>query len=149
MQILFLLVSAFGFIDAAYLAQKHFTRDPLVCPFFGGCDQVTNSIYSEIYGIPVALFGAIYYALIFLFVLISFLSNKKIFLYLAVFLTPFGLLTSAILVFLMLVVIKAVCFYCVLSAASSTLLFVLGVVFLRLQWKTLRLKNSQKEIDKS
>jgi uncharacterized membrane protein len=46
-------------------------------------------------------------------------------------LTWVGLLASLYLVFLQLFVIKSICIYCMVSAGSSTILFILGVLLLR------------------
>lgn len=131
-------------MDAVFLTKQHYNKDPFSCPLFGGCDEVTNSMYSEIFGIPVSLLGVVFYASIFLLSLLSYLLHNKKLLTLASMMTPFGFLSSAILVSLMLFVIKAVCFYCVLSAISSTLLFVLGMIYLYLQWRKMKI-SLQKE----
>ena len=145
MNILFLLVSMFGMIDAGYLTRQHYLGGTLVCPIFGGCDVVTNSVYSEILGFPVAGIGLAFYMTIFSLSALAYFTENKLFLKLASYLTICGLLASIALVSLMLFIIKALCFYCVLSAISSTVLFILGMIFLRREWKT---KNSPKDSDK-
>lgn len=135
MNILFLFVSVLGVLDSGYLTRAHYSKDPLNCPIFGGCDIVTNSAYSEIFGVPVAALGLLFYLTVFLLSLISFLSDNKKFLMLASILTPFGFLASMIFVSIMVFVIKALCFYCLISATTSTVLFVLGMVFLKREWK--------------
>ena len=128
---IFLFLSALGFMDAAFLTIQHYSRDPLSCPLFGGCDAVTNSVYSEIFGIPVALFGAIYYATIFIGTLIYYLTeNTKVF-YLVAHITAVGFLFSIYLFGLMLFVIQAFCFYCIISCITSTVLFALGFYVLK------------------
>lgn len=143
--IIFLFLSALGVLDASYLTIQHYSRDPFVCPIFGGCDEVTNSIYSEIFGIPIALFGALYYFSIFIFSLVAYLSDNKNLLHIISGFTVFGLITSVYLMFIMIVVIKAICFYCVVSALTSTLLFVTGLVNL-LSWRKRKIlqKDSEK-----
>ncbi len=131
---IYLFLSILGFLDSTYLTIKHYSKDPLSCPVFGGCNEVTNSIYSEIFGIPIALFGAIYYAAIFFLSLYSFLGGKKIFLKVAGFLTIFGFLTSVYLVYIMVFVLNAICFYCIVSAITSSLLFITFIVNW-LSWK--------------
>ena len=146
---LFLFLSALGFMDAAFLTIQHYSRDPLSCPLFGGCDAVTNSVYSEIFGIPVALLGAIYYAIIFLGTLMYYLTdNKKIFYYIAHF-TAAGFIASIYLFSLMLFVIKAFCFYCIISCITSTILFALGFHTIVNLHSWTRKRNLQKESAKS
>ncbi len=142
---LYLFLSAIGFLDAAFLTIQHFTRDPFACPIFGGCDEVTSSIYSQVFGIPIALFGALYYGVIFALTLYCYLkSNRKLFLTIS-HLSILGLITSIYLVTVMVFVLNSLCFYCLVSATSSTLLFVIFIV----NWLTWKRPRSQSESEKS
>lgn len=129
----FSLLSAAGFVDAAYLTVKHFLGSPIPCSILKGCEQVTNSPYSLIYGVPVALLGALYYLTILVLVVIYLDSKKPSVLKLLACLTPFGFLASLWFVYLQIFVIKAICIYCIGSATSSTILFILGMYYLRKQ----------------
>ncbi|MEK7154145.1 MAG: vitamin K epoxide reductase family protein, partial [Patescibacteria group bacterium] len=100
----------------------------LGCPIFGGCDKVLISPYSAVGGIPVALFGAVYYLTIFILGIAYFDTGRARVLKLAVSLTPLGLIASLWFLYLQLFVIKALCFYCLLSLVTSTLLFILGLL---------------------
>lgn len=141
MTYLYLFLSALGFMDSAFLTIQHYSRDPFSCPLFGGCEEVTTSSYSEIFGIPVALLGAMYYGFIFLGSLYSYLTDNKDLLRRLGYFTILGLLCSIYLVYLMLFVINALCFYCLVSAVSSTLLFILFVVNW-LAWKRTHSQNA-------
>lgn len=139
----FLPVSFLGFLDASYLAVKHFTGTPLPCSLLQGCEEVTGSQYSTIGGIPVALLGAIYYMAIFVLVF-SYLKRKAFssatdnivrenedkLLRLAARLTVFGFLASLWFIYLQVFVIKAICLYCMFSAFTSILLFLFSVFFI-------------------
>lgn len=127
-------VSFFGFLDAGYLTLKHYTQTPIVCSIFEGCDKVTSSPYAVVFGIPVALLGLIFYLTIFFSSLrivgaptSDTISNTKAVNFIFV-LSAAALLASVYFVYLQLFVIKAICFYCVLSAASSTALFILSLL---------------------
>lgn len=130
---IFMLLSAFGFLDSIYLTFNHYTRSPFSCPLFGGCDQVLNSQYSEIFGIPTALFGAVFYGIVMVATLYTYLSENTTPLRLAAQMTIVGLATSFVLVYIQLFVLGAICFYCMLSALTSTLLFVTGMHYLSKQ----------------
>ena len=122
----FIALSFTGFLDSSYLTAKHFLGETPNCSFLKGCATVTTSQYSEIWGIPIALIGASYYLLI-LILSIAYLDTKNLkILKLTVFLTPLGFLTSLFLVYLQLFVLNAICLYCIISALTSTSLFVLG-----------------------
>ena len=128
--VFFPVLSAAGFIDATYLTIKHFLGTPIPCSILQGCEQVTNSPYSLIFGIPVALFGALYYLAILLLAVIYIDSRKPSVLKLLACLTPFGFLASLWFVYLQIFVIKAICLYCMVSATTSTILFILGMCYL-------------------
>src|SRR3989344_2356802 len=122
------VLSLAGFFDSVFLVYKHFTASPLRCFIFEGCDTVTTSPYSTIGPIPVALLGAGYYLAVFLLT-IYYLDRKNLAAFgLARVLVAFGFLASIWFVFLHIVIIKAICFYCVVSAAITTLLFILALV---------------------
>lgn len=126
--ITFLVIAFLGFLDATYLAVEHFRGVVPPCTVLQGCEKVTTSEYSLILGVPVALLGAIYYLLIIVLVVLFFdRKNEKYFLY-ASYLTIFGLLAAIYFVFIQLVIIKAICIYCMFSALTSTLLFILGLI---------------------
>jgi uncharacterized membrane protein len=50
---------------AAYLTYTHFQGTPPVCGGSSGCETVQRSRWSELFGIPVALLGALTYLAIF------------------------------------------------------------------------------------
>jgi uncharacterized membrane protein len=123
----FLGVSLLGFLDATYLTIKYYQDVAPTCSLIKGCEEVTTSRYATIEGIPVALLGAIYYLSIFLLT-VAYLDTKRerIFNF-AARSTSIGFLASLWFVYLQLFVIKAICIYCMVSAATSTVLFGLGI----------------------
>lgn len=125
-----MLISAIGLTDALFLTRQHYTRDPFVCPIFGGCELVTSSVYSEVFGIPVSLLGVFYYALVFITALYGYLRNDKRCMRYAAQFSVAGMATSLVLLYLMVYVIQAICFYCMMSTISSTLLFIVGILYL-------------------
>lgn len=129
--IAFLIISAAGFIDATYLATKYFLGAPIACSILKGCEQVTTSRFAIIFGIPVALLGAFYYLTILALSAACLDSCKSSLLKFIACLTPLGFLASLYFVYLQIFVIKAICLYCLISAATSTLLFIFGLVFLK------------------
>lgn len=128
--VLMFIISIIGFIDATYLTVSHYNGNELVCGSSGGCNIVTSSKYSVIFGIPVAGFGALYYltmaTLTFAWLQRKHKTLKQIISYLPIT----GFVMSVWFVYLQLVVIEAICFYCMGSALSSTLLFIGGMLLL-------------------
>ena len=127
---LFLFAALIGFADAAYLTYAHYTHIIPPCSIVEGCETVTTSAYATIGAIPIALVGALYY-LVLAVAAVAYLDTKRTaIMRSASYLTFGGLLVSFALVGLQLFVIKALCLYCMASAGTSTLLFVLGTIIL-------------------
>ena len=138
---LILLLGFLGFIDTLYLTYEHFTGAPVNCSILNGCDKVLTSSYSSILDVPLALIGTLYYLLV-LALMAAYLGqkNKAVIKYL-LGLTSLGFIISLFLVYLQFFVLKALCLYCMISALSSTLLFILTTIYL------LKLKdNKQKQL---
>jgi uncharacterized membrane protein len=127
---IFTAISLLGFLDAIYLTTSHYTGH-ITCSVISGCQEVLVSQYSEIFGIPLALLGAAYY----LFILINsllYIDNQNKYSKLVLSYIPiFGFLFSIYLIYLMFFVIEALCQYCLLSAGTSTLLFILGIILIK------------------
>src|SRR3989338_11329932 len=128
---IFAALALVGLSDASYLTAKHYLGTPINCSIFGDCDKVTTSAYSAIWGIPVALFGAIYYIFIFLLAIWYLDSKKESILYFIASATAVGFLASVWFLYLQLFVIGALCLYCIISAITSTLLFITGLIVLK------------------
>lgn len=122
-------IAGLGFIDATFLTIQHYTSFTLPCSITHGCELVTTSPYSFILGVPVALLGALYYVGVLLAVYASLEFTKPHWLKWVAIATTTGFLFSAWFVYLQLFVIHAICQYCMLSALTSTSLFVASVVY--------------------
>lgn len=132
--ICFLILGALGFADATFLTIKHFLGTPVPCSILHGCEVVLNSRFATIYGVPVALLGSLFYLTVLVSVAL-YLETKKInFLKFASVLAALGFLASLGFVYLQLFVLKSICLYCMWSAATSTSLFILSLVF----WKKIK-----------
>lgn len=128
-----IMLAIIGLVTSLYLLWIKISNNQALClPGIGDCWSVNNSIYSEFLGIPVSIFGAGGYIAI-LVVLMAETRYKlaKFYSQYAMFgLTLLGVIVSAILTYLELAVIHAVCPFCVLSAIVMTLLFILTIVSL-------------------
>lgn len=124
--IAFLIISFVGFLDSAYLTIQHYRGEPLACAIFTGCETVASSKYAMVGPVPLALLGLLYYLTIFILSVAYFDTKREKIIVLASYLTIAGFLASIFFVYLQLFVINAICLYCIISAASSTLLFAFG-----------------------
>lgn len=123
-------VGLLGFVDATFLTIEHFGGTELACGITGGCDVVTTSVYSEIFGIPVALLGALYYLTMVVLMIAYTDRGKEVLLRGASWLTITGLVASIYFTSIQAFVLDAWCQYCIGSAITSTLLFILGMTYL-------------------
>lgn len=115
-------VSFFGFLDASFLTAKHYLGGVVPCTV-GNCETVLSSSYATIFNIPIALFGALFYAGIFFLSLRIWEKGIGVLFNVIFVATGISFLVSLGLMYLQLFVLNAICLYCVGSAISSTLLF--------------------------
>jgi uncharacterized membrane protein len=125
-----IVLATLGLLVAIYMTIYKLTDNQTMCLGNGGCSVVNNSVYSEVYGIPVALVGAVGYATILAVDILSgrwsALRNNGT---LAIFgLCLAGFLFTLYLIYVELALIKALCPFCVASQVIMTLLFVVAVV---------------------
>ena len=125
-----LVFAVLGVLDASYLTYIKLAHVTAICRGVGDCESVNTSVYSQVYGIPIALFGlGAYLALAVLLALEPRLPILQEYGPLAVFgLALTGTLYSAYLTYVELFVIHAICPYCVASALLITGLLVLALV---------------------
>jgi uncharacterized membrane protein len=125
-----LIFAGLGALDSAYLTVIKLAHVAATCRGVGDCESVNSSVYSQIYGIPIAIFGLAAYLVVgALLALEPRLPLLQDYAPLAIFgLALTGTLYSAYLTYVELFVIHAVCPYCLASALLITGIFVLGVV---------------------
>lgn len=92
---------------------------------------VTTSTYATIFGVPVALLGALYYGMLLLLLMAYRETSRRVFLVLCMGATSVGLGMTLWFVYLQLFVLRALCQWCMVSALTTTLLFILMISMLR------------------
>jgi uncharacterized membrane protein len=116
-----------GLADAIYLTVKHFTGEAVPCSIVEGCEQVLTSSYAEIFGVPLAAFGALAYFTAFSLAILAAFGNRQMW-------TLFGIqvvlmaIFTAWLVYLQAFVIEAFCQFCLISAAVTVVLLTIFLV---------------------
>lgn len=122
-------IATLGFIDATYLAVEHYRGTVLNCTIIGDCQTVTSSQYALIAGVPVALLGSLYYAAM-IVLLVAYLDRRRErVLDAATWMTVLGFVASVYFVWVQAFVINLWCQYCLVSAATSTILFLIGMSY--------------------
>ena len=93
-----------------------------LCGVLHGCDTVLTSVYSKLFGIPLAFYGVVFYvagSIIAPFTLTSSYGRMFALLYGIV-----GAGFSAWFVYIQLVLIGAVCVYCMTSAFATLIILI-------------------------
>jgi len=137
---IFLLIFAFvGIADSAYLADASLTDTTLACSINGleGCNVVAQSEYAHLFGIPLGVYGVVFYVLVFLTGAILLIKRWRAAYVSLLTLGWFGLLASAAFELIQIFLIKAICVYCLGSAVLSIAIWLLGIWF----WKKYRPLN--------
>lgn len=132
--LLVLILSFLGIADSWYLYQSAVTNTELSCDIgagLDGCNIVAQSEYSQLFGLPLGLYGVGFFALTFLLAAsLAVVPSRRLYQALLA-VSAFGVVASAIFVFIQLALIKALCIYCIVSAGITVLLFGLSVTL----WK--------------
>ena len=124
-----------GLAVSIYMTIFKLTDNEKMCIGNGGCSKVNSSVYAEVYGIPVAVFGVGGYAVI---AALLFAENRNKFLKQNGMMVIFGLaligfLFTLYLIYVELALIHALCPFCVTSQTTMTILFILSIIRLARQ----------------
>ncbi len=125
-----IILAVVGLVDSAYLSYVKLVNSKVFCGGSNQCETVNNSQYSEIAGIPIAYIGLGAYLVI---GLLLFLETRDEFwrqnVPLAIFgLSLTGVLYSIYLTYIEIVVLHAICPYCVVSAVVILLIFLISII---------------------
>lgn len=121
---LLIILGFIGLINSIYLFWHSFKKQPLVCPINKyDCNVVVQSKYNSIFGIKNEILGIVFYLFVIISALIIFYTPSfviKIFLTIVTF---FALGFSVYLLYVQKYLLKNYCFYCIISALVSFLIF--------------------------
>jgi len=125
-RVLIIAFAAFlGMVDAFYISIKR-GQGPVPCHITHGCEEVLNSRFSEVVGIPISWLGLAFYLGVFscaIFEVSGALRTQPLILGVA----SVAFLISLVLIGIQALVLHAYCEYCLLSAILVTTIFSLSV----------------------
>jgi dihydroorotate dehydrogenase len=133
--LLLIILSTLGVADTAFLSYEKLVGVVPACHIGFSCTSVLNSQWSMIGPVPLSFIGLVYYLSVWSLAVALYMETSHLrfskwitvhTLDLLIFLTTGGLLISLYLVVIMGLVLKAWCFYCLISAATSTSLFLVA-----------------------
>jgi uncharacterized membrane protein len=107
---------------ASYLLEAHYAGGSVVCST-GGCETVAQSRYSEFFGVPVALIGLVGSVAVLLSLLLRDVLGRAA----GIALTLSGMIFAVYLVVVQVLVIGAVCEWCVANDALVAVLALLAL----------------------
>lgn len=122
-----------GVVDTVYLTANYYLGSEVKCLVIEGCEVVLTSQYSRILGVPLAFFGLLFYSVMFILINAAdiYRYRKLSWLMLAGGTVGFG--ASLVFLYLQVFVLDTLCFYCLTSLASSTVLFVSAIMYMKLE----------------
>lgn len=121
------LVALIGLVDSAYLTIKHFTNEPVPCSLIEGCEMVLTSPYAVVGGVPLAALGAAAYFAAFSLAMLAAFGNRPAWTMFSIQAVLMGAF-SVWLLYVQGAVIGAFCQFCLISAATSFLLFIIAAI---------------------
>ena len=127
LSLLAVLVALVGLVDSIYLTVHHYTAEPVPCGAEFDCGAVLSSAYSEIGGVPLALFGAIAYFIAFSLALLTAFGDRRMWKLFGVQITLMAVF-SGWLIYVQAALIGAFCQFCLLSAATTLTLFSIYII---------------------
>ena len=118
-----------GLSAATYVFVTHSLGYELFCPFATGCDAVQNSPYAVLFGIPASFLGMLGFTAYIALALIGLRSGEAArgHLHALVVLSVVEVSFTSYMAYLQVAVIRAVCSWCMLSAALTVALAVLTI----------------------
>jgi uncharacterized membrane protein len=121
------LLALAGLSAASYVFVTHSLGYELFCPFATGCDAVQNSPYAILFGIPVSLLGMVGFTAYIALALIGLRSGAAArgYLHALLVLSVVEVGFTSYMAYLQVAVIRAICSWCMLSAALTVALAVL------------------------
>ncbi len=115
------LVSLIGFGIAVYLAVYHYLGYTIPCSVTHGCDTVLNSRFSTIFGLPVSVWGLVYFVGLIFSALMA--NHYRVWQTVLTVLLGFGALGALFFLADQFFIIKKVCEYCFTIDTLIILLF--------------------------
>jgi len=128
----FIVLAFAGLVNASYLTYKHFQKKPLVCPINHDCNAVVESKWGHMFGVRNEILGLLFYAGMLLGGVVNAavpLAIPRLSLYLLIG-ASVGLAFSVFLTLLQKFVVRNYCFYCLISALISLLIFINSLALL-------------------
>ncbi len=119
-----------GLADSAYIAQHEVSGTPLLCNInnLSGCNIVATSPYSHLFGIPLAVYGIVFYGIIFVLAALELVIFDRLLRRFLQGMAFIGVIASLYFTLIQVFVIGALCVYCLASAGIALLMMIFATV---------------------
>ncbi|MBI2591160.1 MAG: hypothetical protein HYW34_00580 [Candidatus Brennerbacteria bacterium] len=122
--LLFSLLSFIGALDTLYLIIKHRQPKPFVCPFDHDCSKVTESKWGNFFYFRNENIGFVYYSVMAILGFYAFFNASLLLTQIFFFGAVLAFLAHIFFVSVQIFALKDYCFYCLISAIISLLMFI-------------------------
>lgn len=124
--VLIMVLALFGLADSAYLAEHAANGVPLFCDIgnLSGCNVVAASQYSQIFGVPLAVYGVFFYSVMLVLAVLELSIDDRRLRRILQGLSLVGVLSSLYFIFIQVYLIGAFCIYCFASALIALFILV-------------------------
>ncbi len=134
LSLLLVIFTFLGILDASYITYEKLNGIIPPCSTYFKCGDVLNSSWASVGPIPLSALGVLFYSLFFVMSVLYYFGKKEVQLFnfnmrIETFLALqgiFGAAFSLYLLFIMGVILKAWCLYCLLSAMICIILFMVS-----------------------
>jgi uncharacterized membrane protein len=119
-----IVLAVIGLADSLYLAVQASQNAALFCDIgagLDGCNEVAQSPYSRLFGIPLAYLGVVFYALLLIASVVAIGKESQWVHRALLFVAGIGAIFSVVFLYIQLALIQALCVYCIASAAIAFL----------------------------
>jgi uncharacterized membrane protein len=131
-----LVLAFFGIAVSAYLSQHETNGDPLLCDIqnLSGCNLVVSSPYSHILGVSLADFGFLFYTILFVLAAFELVLFNQLIRHTLQGFALIGISASLYSIYTQVFLVRALCIYC-LASAAITLLVLIFASMIEPVWK--------------
>lgn len=122
------VVTILGILDSGYLTYEHYSGSIPPCSIhfqLVDCGTVLRSTYAQIWGVPVALWGLLFYITLLALLLIERTKKNRVIPQLLSSLSLVAIAGSTYFVVIQFFILKALCPFCLLSALVNMCIFVI------------------------
>lgn len=126
--VIILFLAFCGLADSAYLAQHKISGTPLICNIqnLNGCNIVADSSYSQVFGVPLAEFGVLFYGILFVLAALELVLFDRLLRRVLQIISLLGVISSLYFTSIQIFFIGAFCIYCTASALIALVILVLA-----------------------